>query len=130
MEPIYANIPDNVNVLITHCGAYGCLDKTGDGKHLGSIALRDRIWNLSKLILHAFGHVHASFGEQAAYAGYEAAHNVDSTLKKCKAAGGRDTRVVRRGSVLFSNAAALKVNAGQQLTAVPSRQQLITGGYP
>lgn len=62
----YSRIPDDTEVLITHCPPYGIRDSIGDpeksGRRTGSPELLDRIANLKKLKLHAFGHIHWSHG--------------------------------------------------------------------
>ena len=73
---IYKQIPDNVDVLLTHCPPYGILDqshrpnysnKSGEN-HLGSIALKEVLFekytlNTSPRIV-AFGHIHGDGGKQ------------------------------------------------------------------
>jgi hypothetical protein len=54
----FARIPQDTQVLITHVPPYGILDKTQDGTHIGSVALRERIMDLPNLCLHIFGHNH------------------------------------------------------------------------
>lgn len=62
----YKAIPDDVNILITHCPPFGILDKVQDtskcGRRAGSPELMDRIKQLNKLKLHVFGHIHGSHG--------------------------------------------------------------------
>jgi Icc-related predicted phosphoesterase len=66
LEEHYSRIPEDTDVLITHCPAYGILDSVGDpeksGRRTGSPELRDRITKLSNLKLHVFGHIHFSHG--------------------------------------------------------------------
>ena len=73
---IYRNIPDDVDVLLTHCPPYGILDQshkpnysnpTGE-EHLGSIALKEvlaekHLFKTSPSIV-AFGHIHGDGGKQ------------------------------------------------------------------
>lgn len=55
-------IPDDIDILVTHSPPHGCyLDEKRDGTMLGSVALRDRCWDL-KLKLHVFGHIHEGYG--------------------------------------------------------------------
>lgn len=55
-------IPDDIDILVTHSPPHGCyLDEKRDGTMLGSVALRDRCWDL-KLQLHVFGHIHEGYG--------------------------------------------------------------------
>ncbi len=59
------NIPDDVNVLVTHGPPHGILDfiKSKTNKnHLGCKFLLERILNLNNLKLHLFGHIHDSYG--------------------------------------------------------------------
>jgi len=60
----YANIPDDTDVLITHCPPYGILDKNSNGESCGSHALYFRIKQLQQLKHHIFGHIHHSNGEE------------------------------------------------------------------
>ena len=61
----WAEIPDDVEVLITHGPPAGILDAVyswnGDNR-AGCPALRERVEQLAKLRLHAFGHLHESYG--------------------------------------------------------------------
>lgn len=62
----YARIPDDIDVLITHCPPLGILDQVGNvhlsGRRAGSPELRSRIEQLKNLKLHVFGHIHHSRG--------------------------------------------------------------------
>lgn len=63
----YSNIPENTNILITHCPAYGMLDiicnaKPPQGIHVGSNELQYKLQELKNLKLHCFGHIHFSSG--------------------------------------------------------------------
>lgn len=57
----YNRIPDDVNVLITHCPPHGILDYDDDFNY-GSKALRSKIDTLPRLKAHLFGHIHAQHG--------------------------------------------------------------------
>ena len=57
----YANIPDDVEVLITHCPPKGILDKLRT-KELGSPELAYQYPRLTKLKAHLWGHIHYSYG--------------------------------------------------------------------
>ena len=61
-ENIWGQIPDDVNILITHTPPLYILDKTTKGLNVGCQYLADRIESLGSLILHVFGHVHAGRG--------------------------------------------------------------------
>lgn len=62
----YANIPDDTDVLITHCPPYGIRDSVGDieksGRRCGSPELLNRVADLKNLKAHFFGHIHYSHG--------------------------------------------------------------------
>lgn len=55
-------IPDDTNVLITHCPPYGVLDYFGS-KRLGCEDLFERV-DLVRPQVHVFGHVHNAYGER------------------------------------------------------------------
>lgn len=59
----YSLIPENTDVLITHCPPMGILDvvKEGNGLNLGSSALTESVYRV-KPKLHVFGHIHSSNG--------------------------------------------------------------------
>lgn len=56
------NIPDDVEVLITHGPPQGILDEVARGQAVGCRWLKERIDKLEKLKLHVFGHIHESRG--------------------------------------------------------------------
>ena len=58
----WAAIPDDTNVLVTHGPPFGILDLTPKGLHVGCDDLLIRIDQLKQLKLHAFGHIHHSYG--------------------------------------------------------------------
>lgn len=57
-------IPDDVNVLITHCGPSMVLDMTANGDRTGCEDLWFRINNLRELKLNVFGHIHEDYGHK------------------------------------------------------------------
>jgi predicted phosphodiesterase len=63
----WAEIPDDVNVLITHGPPAGILDTvwgvSGDNR-AGCPELRKRIEGLHSLRLHVFGHLHEAYGKE------------------------------------------------------------------
>lgn len=65
---VWENIPDDVQVLITHGPAYGILDLVKDAQgrdtHQGCEDLLARINNLKDLKLHLSGHLHLQGGQQ------------------------------------------------------------------
>lgn len=64
LATIYQNIPKDIDVLVTHGPAWGCLDTVLRGERVGSTALKDVLdeGTLSKLRLHVVGHIHESRG--------------------------------------------------------------------
>lgn len=62
---LYAEIPAEIDVLITHGPPFGILDRPpGSELHHGCHALLDRVLQL-KPKLHVFGHIHGSHGRFA-----------------------------------------------------------------
>lgn len=59
-QEIWAKIPADTNVLITHGPAYGIMDFC-DGRNTGCIHLRNRIWQVRPK-LHICGHIHQCVG--------------------------------------------------------------------
>lgn len=58
-------IPNDTDILITHCPPYGTLDNIGSpGKMecVGSKTLLMKVETLSNIKLHMFGHIHESYG--------------------------------------------------------------------
>lgn len=69
LPAIYAKIPDDTEVLITHCPPYGILDnhnRSGSfyDRRCGSLALYNRVKQLPELKHHIFGHIHAGAGTE------------------------------------------------------------------
>jgi len=58
------NIPDDVNVLITHGPPWGILDQTYSGTMAGCPILERRIEELPHLQVHIFGHIHYGYGRK------------------------------------------------------------------
>ena len=60
----WSNIPDDVDVLITHGPPHGIGDvvKGVPNTHVGCMELLNRVRELSNLKLHVFGHIHSSNG--------------------------------------------------------------------
>lgn len=78
LAALYKQVPDDVEVLVSHCPPFGVLDDVHDApndaflaslqdpenfpmvepRNIGSNALRDLVDRLPKLQLHMFGHVH------------------------------------------------------------------------
>lgn len=61
-EFYWSQIPENTDILITHCPPFGILDMTDRGEAVGCKVLRKRIAQLPNLKLHIFGHIHHSYG--------------------------------------------------------------------
>ncbi len=59
----WAKIPDDTEILVTHCPPEGILDMSWDGR-LGDRHLRRRVTQLDKLRLHVFGHNHEAAGKE------------------------------------------------------------------
>jgi len=62
----WKQIPDDVNVLITHGPAKGMLDTVSELKNdpLGCPFLKERIQQLPNLKAHLFGHIHGGYGRE------------------------------------------------------------------
>jgi Icc-related predicted phosphoesterase len=56
-------IPDDIDILVTHGPPFGILDKV-ERRMVGCVDLLKRIYELRKLRLHVFGHIHYSSGEE------------------------------------------------------------------
>lgn len=64
LSGIWAKIPPDVDVLVTHGPPRGILDRNGTGKEVGCADLLVELQSrTSPPRLHAFGHVHDSYGE-------------------------------------------------------------------
>jgi predicted phosphodiesterase len=59
MRTVWNKIPENVNVLVTHCPPYGILDQG-----MGCKELAARLPSLPQLRVHLFGHVHDGHGRE------------------------------------------------------------------
>jgi len=56
-------IPDNTDVLITHCPPHSIMDVSiYDGKHCGSPSLYDEVFIRIKPLVHLMGHIHNDYG--------------------------------------------------------------------
>lgn len=66
LEKKYALIPDDIDILITHSPPYGILDgiplEDGTLFHVGSKSLENRVFFMTSLQLHIFGHIHENGG--------------------------------------------------------------------
>jgi Icc-related predicted phosphoesterase len=68
---MYAFIPKDTDVLLTHCPPYNVLDLSPawyskPAMHCGSKPLRDRVLEVEPLV-HAFGHIHEGYGDISLY---------------------------------------------------------------
>jgi Icc-related predicted phosphoesterase len=59
---IWNQMPDDIDVLLTHGPPFGLCDLTAEGVHAGSTSLRERLMELDRLTLHVFGHIHEAHG--------------------------------------------------------------------
>lgn len=57
----FSIIPDDTDVLITHCPPFGILDETPGGELVGSAELREKIEQI-RPVVNCFGHIHHSRG--------------------------------------------------------------------
>lgn len=64
MAKVCAKIPEDTQVLVTHGPAFGELDTTVKGDHVGCDDLGMRMTWLDQLQVHCFGHIHESYGGQ------------------------------------------------------------------
>lgn len=58
---MYSDIPEDVDLLITHGPAFGRLDRTSSGINTGSEILAERI-KVTKPQYHLCGHIHEAYG--------------------------------------------------------------------
>jgi Icc-related predicted phosphoesterase len=63
LRKIYSRMPQDTEILVCHGPPYGFGDLTQDGKHVGSMALRECLETLPKLRYLICGHIHFSHGE-------------------------------------------------------------------
>jgi Icc-related predicted phosphoesterase len=66
MERACAQIPDRLDILITHGPPYGILDRNGEGERCGSGALLERIKDTAPR-LNVHGHIHPGHGMEMRY---------------------------------------------------------------
>lgn len=62
LAAVWARIPDNTDVLITHGPPRGILDTTSTGKHAGCAELLREVEERVRPKVHAFGHIHEAHG--------------------------------------------------------------------
>lgn len=63
IRPVWATIPADTDVLITHGPPHGILDRNFQGEPTGCEELRPRVLDISPK-LHVFGHIHEGFGHR------------------------------------------------------------------
>lgn len=62
LAAVWARIPADTDVLLTHSPPHGILDATVYGEHVGCEELADAVARLRPR-LHVFGHIHEGYGE-------------------------------------------------------------------
>ena len=62
LEAVWAKIPDDTDVLVTHGPPYGILDTIHSGQPVGCEALRDALARVKPRV-HVFGHIHEAYGQ-------------------------------------------------------------------
>jgi Icc-related predicted phosphoesterase len=62
LATVWAQIPGDVDILVTHGPPFGYGDLAVHGLHCGSETLLRRLPQLGRLKLHAFGHIHEAGG--------------------------------------------------------------------
>lgn len=68
---VWADIPNDIDVLVTHGPPSGILDMVSVGGHVGCVDLLNRINGLTGLKLHVFGHIHEQHGKTEAWKGID-----------------------------------------------------------
>lgn len=74
----WSKIPDDTNILITHCPPFGIRDRAECGEQCGSKSLGDKLRELKSLHLHVFGHIHEGYGSEYQYYNPERARDESS----------------------------------------------------
>lgn len=69
-------IPEDTDVLITHCPPYDILDMESEPRRCGSLTLADRVKQLKNLKHHVFGHIHEAYGQKTVEYGQNPSHTV------------------------------------------------------
>lgn len=62
LAKVWAKIPEDTQILVTHGPPYEVLDKTTDNRFVGCRELRKRVAALTELKAHVFGHIHEAYG--------------------------------------------------------------------
>lgn len=63
LRQVWARIPDDVDILVTHGPPHGILDRIRQGDAVGCEELRTAVQRVRPR-LHVFGHIHEAYGEQ------------------------------------------------------------------
>ena len=66
MQKKVDEIPDDVDILVTHGPSHGTMDKVRDklvDSRVGCSILNERLMQLKSLKLHVFGHIHEGYGQ-------------------------------------------------------------------
>lgn len=63
-------IPHDTDILITHSPPLGVLDKTIDGRFVGSYALFGWLKYVERPRIHVFGHIHEAYGQKEFFPSY------------------------------------------------------------
>jgi Icc-related predicted phosphoesterase len=63
LREVWARIPEDTEVLVTHGPPHGILDRTTRGEPVGCEELRARVEEL-RTPLHLFGHIHEGYGSE------------------------------------------------------------------
>lgn len=61
LEYLYSDIPDNINIIISHGPPYGACDRTTTNEYAGSKSLRSRIQAIQPDYVFC-GHIHEGYG--------------------------------------------------------------------
>ncbi|KAJ8507169.1 hypothetical protein ONZ45_g10421 [Pleurotus djamor] len=75
-DAIYARIPEETQILITHTPPHGVLDLTRKSMRAGCHCLSHRLTELTACRLHVFGHIHEAHGVQRIPASSQAVERV------------------------------------------------------
>lgn len=62
LSEIWASIPEDIDILVTHGPPLGILDRTRDGRMVGCESLANNVINRIKPKIHHFGHIHEAYG--------------------------------------------------------------------
>ena len=81
LEQVYAEIPADVEIVLSHGPAYGCGDLASDGLRAGSVALRRRLDDLPRIGLVVCGHIHEAWGSGRSEAGWQWANAAHVTMR-------------------------------------------------